>query len=726
MGGERRIHNLRCRHMTSSTQSVFLEAALRYAALGLRVIPLRPREKVPILSDWPAKATTDNETITKWWQQNPDANVGLVCGELLVVLDVDGAPGWDSLEGVGVKAEQLPVTWIAETGREGGRHLFFRSQPGLRSRVRLLDGVDIKGAGGYVVAAPSVHPNGNHYKWQAGRAPWDVDLAELPEDLLQQLEKGDHRSNGDDGDDAPIPEGERNDTLFRLGCSLRNRGLTANEIEDVLLGVNKRRCQPPLEKEEVRSIADSCARYAPGDQVEGHGVGGRSSKAMRLVQLASSGVLELFRDQEGECYATIAVGSHRETLHLESKAFKDWLGYIFFQAERGVLNTNTLTDTVAQLAARARYESGITRPVYQRVAEANHNIYIDLGGEDWRTVKITPEGWSLIEYADCPVRFRRSTKTGQLPEPERGGSISELRQPINVTDSEWALLLGWILQALRGQGNYPLLLLRGGQGDGKTTLARLLKRLIDPDTLEVRLAPRDIRDLITAARNGHILAFDNLSRITAELSDALCCLSTGGGFGGRALYTDYDEAAFAARRPIILTSITEVVGRSDLLDRSLIITMVPLADQHPGDDERPRESEEIFWSKFEMIKPRILGALYDALAAGLRDSGSVKLEETTRMADFAVWACAGLPVLGVTAQEFLTAYKQNRAGANETALEASLIAEYVKALATREGGWEDTATKLLDQIRNMAGDDGQKQPGFPNTPKGYTRGVGAR
>jgi len=248
--------------MSGEIESSLLEAALRYASLGLRVIPLRPRDKAPVLSDWPAKATTDSDTIAKWWQQNPEANVGLVCGEQIVVLDVDGPPGWESLTGVGLKPEQLPVTWIAQTGRDGGQHLYFRhSYDSHRSRVRLLVGVDIKGDGGYVVAPPSVHPNGNHYQWQAGRAPWDVNLAELPESLLQLLAKRDHRSNGDDGhdahDDEPrkrfdtaralagVPEGQRDETIFKLTMRLRNAEVPREMAETLVLEA-ARNCLPPF------------------------------------------------------------------------------------------------------------------------------------------------------------------------------------------------------------------------------------------------------------------------------------------------------------------------------------------------------------------------------------------------------------------------------------------------------------------------------------------------
>jgi hypothetical protein len=304
---------------------------------------------------------------------------------------------------------------------------------------------------------------------------------------------------------------------------------------------------------------------------------------------------------------------------------------------------------------------------------------------------------------------------GRLPEPARGGSIGMLREFINVEEAEWALVVGWLVEALRAEGNYPVLPILGGQGDGKTTLARVLKRLVDPHAVEVRAAPDDLRDLAAAARNSHLLVFDNLSRLRPQISDALCRLSTGGGLGGRLYYTNLEEAAFDARRPVILTSIAEVASRSDLLDRAVIVSMLPLADRNPGDGEKSRETEEVFWTRFDGAAPQILGVLYDALAAGLRDQSSVRLTEKTRMADFAAWASACLPALDISSEDFLDAYLGNREAGNDIALEASLIAEPVQVLAA--SGWRGTMQGLLDRLRSTVEEQVTQLANFPKSPR---------
>ena len=102
------------------------------------------------------------------------------------------------------------------------------------------------------------------------------------------------------------------------------------------------------------------------------------------------------------------------------------------------------------------------------------------------------------------------------------------------------LVVAWLLAALQRGGPYPVLVIAGEQGSAKTMLTKILRTLIDPNAAPTRALPREERDLMIAANNGHILAFDNLSGLPSWLSDALCRLASGGSFAIRQLYTDCD------------------------------------------------------------------------------------------------------------------------------------------------------------------------------------------
>jgi hypothetical protein len=152
-----------------------------------------------------------------------------------------------------------------------------------------------------------------------------------------------------------------------------------------------------------------------------------------------------------------------------------------------------------------------------------------------------------------PVRFRRPGGLLPLPVPEQGGSIEALATLLNLPDqNDFVLVVSWLLAALRPGGPYPLLAVSGEQGSAKTGLSKLLKALIDPNSAPVRATACEGRELMIAASNSHLLAFDNLSGLPAWLSDALCRLASGGSFAVRQLYTDDDEVLFQAARPILL------------------------------------------------------------------------------------------------------------------------------------------------------------------------------
>ena len=185
------------------------------------------------------------------------SGVGIVTGRLsgVLVLDVDGPEGEAELRRHG-----HPATPMVRTP-SGGLHLYFRHpEQHVRTGIRVAPGLDVKAAGGYVVAPPSVGANGEPYEWVV--SPQDADLADPPAWLMALLEQ--ERSKGPAGPVGErIPKGARNKDLASLAGTMRRRGMGEAEIFAALDVTNRERCKPPLPVEEVRRISGSVARYEP-------------------------------------------------------------------------------------------------------------------------------------------------------------------------------------------------------------------------------------------------------------------------------------------------------------------------------------------------------------------------------------------------------------------------------------------------------------------------------
>jgi hypothetical protein len=459
----------------------------------------------------------------------------------------------------------------------------------------------------------------------------------------------------------------------------------------------------PLIDTQLTKLADEIDEAAPVPAGQGHDEA--QSQATLAAHMAAE--WEFWHTPLKEAYATIVVNDHKESWPVRSQTFKRFMAKQFFDEQGKAMNSEALAATMLMLEAKALFE-GEEHPVYVRLAEHDGNIYLDLCNDDWQVVQVTPQGWDIVD--DPPIRFRRSRGMLALPAPEPDGSVDLLRSFVNLDDNAWRLVVSWLVATLRPRGPYPILALFAEQGAGKSTIGRLLRDLVDPNAAPLRAEPNDGRDLMIAANHSWCLAYDNLSHVPPWLSDALCRLSTGGGFATRELYTDQDEVIFDSQRPVLLTSIEEVATRSDLLDRCLIVWL-------PAIPEDRRRSEAELFEAFREVRPQILGALLDAVAVALRRLPSIKLPGLPRMADFALWATAAETAFGWPNGTFMAAYQGNRESAHEVALEASVVARPLLDLLEAQGEWAGSSGELLRLLEERLGDQVRRLSGWPKNPR---------
>jgi hypothetical protein len=423
----------------------------------------------------------------------------------------------------------------------------------------------------------------------------------------------------------------------------------------------------------------------------------------------------LFHNADGTAFASIPVKGRTQTWPVRSGGFRRWLVWRYFRAFGSPPNNEALQSALAVLEARATFE-GPECAVHVRVGSEGGKLYLDIGDDSWSAVEIDASGWRIV--TSPPIRFVRSRGVLPLPIPVKGGSIQLLRPFCNVCDDGFVLLVAVLLAGLRAGPNFPVLILSGEQGCGKSSQARCVVGLTDPHIPEQRSMPRSEEDLLVAAKGAHVLSFDNVSGLPDWLSDAICRLSTGGGAGKRKLYSDEDEILFSGRRLIILNGIEDVAVRPDLIDRSVLLALEPIP-------EKECRTEEEFNQDFARVAPEIIGALLDGVVHGLRNLASVKVAGKPRMADFALWAEACTRAYW-PAGTFLRAYQENVGRAVELMIEASDVAEAVRVFMAGRNEWSGTASELLPLLTELVPERTTKQRTWPkqaNTLSGKLRRV---
>lgn len=430
----------------------------------------------------------------------------------------------------------------------------------------------------------------------------------------------------------------------------------------------------------------------------------KPTQAEILIELARE--TTVFRGTDGEDYASFQTAGYKQTLRLDSMDYRNYLATRFCELKGKPPHSNALQGVLGVLHGRASNNQR-QQPVYSRLAQLGDEVYLNLGNDSWQVVGVSPSGWKVV--SDHPIFFLKPKGMSALPVPVEGGSVNELWQFINVAEyDDFILLVAWLVAALRPVGPYPILVLQGEQGSAKSTTAKMLRALVDPFEAPLRRLPRNERDLMIAAKNSWILAYDNLSKIPEWLADALSSLATGGGLSTRRLYSNTSETHLSATRPIILNGIEDLATRGDLLDRAIVINLPKISSSE-------RKLEEKLWRQFEEARSRILGALLLAVTRGLYNVNRIRRRRYPRMADFAHWSQATVSGLPWGDWQFVNAYETNISGANAISLEADVVAGAIEALMAYTPRWESSAAVLLETLNQLLDQTTTKNKDWPTS-----------
>ena len=245
-----------------------MDAAVQYVRMGWSIFPIKPKSKAPATKHGVKDAQRDLDDTRELWTARPDMNIAIAAGAVsgdIVIIDIDLDPdsekdGYETLREWEKEHGELPETVQALTPR-GGCHMFYRVPHGTTfPNTKNEDlAVDVRSDGGYIVAPPSVHPNGGTYQWE--HDPSEYAVADADANVLAFIEHVQYGVSSKSGKPFDLPEviykGARDDTLFKYACSLQAQGYQDHEIFTLVHAVNAQRCKPPLENRLVDAKVNS-------------------------------------------------------------------------------------------------------------------------------------------------------------------------------------------------------------------------------------------------------------------------------------------------------------------------------------------------------------------------------------------------------------------------------------------------------------------------------------
>lgn len=392
-----------------------------------------------------------------------------------------------------------------------------------------------------------------------------------------------------------------------------------------------------------------------------------------------------------------------EFVHLNSERFRSFLYAKSFEIadEETALNPGEAVQQLQYLLLHHKWYDEVEVNI-RTCGNLNDGIEYDLQRDDQQTVQITAEGWEIAPKENKFVVPKISLPQ-VMPKRTTSSPLELLKPFVNVIGDMFVIFVVWLIQAF-SCGSHHALLVLADRGSGKSTLSKIIKKLIDPCNFEVSTIPNKKDDLVILLYNSFLCCFDNISSISAETSDVFCGAITGTSVAKRALYKDSELTITNLHNTIVINGIGVVPGKDDLAERMLILKLKKLSSTELKTDGN-------IWQNFDNALPEILGAIFNTLSKAMEEIPNLNLKKLPRMANSFVEMVAIAKALGISEEKFYDIYQSNVETLQQARGSAPIV-EAVEEYALQVSGRkiEDTAENTFKNVRGSYSGDKKMLP----------------
>lgn len=404
-----------------------------------------------------------------------------------------------------------------------------------------------------------------------------------------------------------------------------------------------------------------------------------------------------YHDRAENPYVCVTKDGIMQYMEVYGNDYKKFVRYMYYARYQKAVPKDALQRVLDTLAVKAQIEGGEISPAY-RCAYHEGKIFYYLADREQTVICIDENGYRVISESPVPFIKKPNMSEQVLPE-ESDINLKKLGTRYWQFATADDRILHWILLISRfiAEGSQPLIYYFGDRGSAKSTSMKLDKMIVDPSEIDIKALPKNISDVVAAVSNQYMVCFDNVSRISEELSDIFCIVATHGYYSKKKLYSNNEEYAIKLNARVSFSGITNLSSKPDLIDRMVCMKLNRI-------DNSNRRTEEEIMKEFHTDLPYILDGIFMTLSKAIPIYENLDLEHLPRMADFAKWGYAIAEALGYGGDKFMRIYEKNQNELLENMVSEDAVITVLIEMLKKRHYFKGKVTELLSTLTTMAED----------------------